>query len=134
MKSDRSIRGEAMRTKIIFIRAIVFLTILICIAAVILSFEQPRTFIRAQLLQAQVDEELPDGTSEIEVANWCLSHGFGIPVRRAEGPGPPMFISTSLAPPSRPGQTTCLAIDFYFDANSKLFRRTAFRCGIGWSP
>ena len=116
-----------MRTKIIFIRAIAFLTILICIAAVILLFEQPRNFIQKMRLQAQVDEELPDGTSEIEVANWCLSHGFGVPVRQADGPGPPIVRSTALAPPSRPGQTSCLGIDFYFDANSKLFRRVAGR-------
>jgi hypothetical protein len=115
-----------MRSQKVLFRAAVLFGILFLIGGVILSFEQPASSIRAKRLQAQVDEELPDGISETEVLHWCQSHGFGVPVRQEEAPLTWSRI-TAVAPPTRPDWTTCLAIDFYFDADSKLRRRVVFK-------
>jgi hypothetical protein len=119
-----------MSRKTVF-RSVGVLCILICAAGAIFLFEQPWYYTRMVRLQSQVDEQLANGASEDEVAGWCLSHGFGVPVKRAGGAPSHMSWSTSFAIDSSPVRGIRLAIDFYFDAGSRLTRRVVRRYSSG---
>lgn len=113
--------------KSVFSSGIAFLGFFVCLTGTLLLFEQPRSYLQMLQLQRKVDEQVPDGISQDEVANWCASNGFGVPEGgRIEAPFGKNSIMTAFATNPISSQTT-LAVDFYFDKSNRLYRRVAFR-------